>query len=277
MYKIRAFTKLVRDMISSVSKYDIQLMSASLSFFTMWAAIPLIYLLMQFLIHIDVLSIDLFMEQVTDTAPNFILKYLIEFQDTSTSYDGVVLVVFFFIMLWGASRAFNGIIQSSEIIYSQRRVRNPAYARLLALGMTLAFLVAFVLMISVTLITNDYLVSYLTEVPVVLRLYNYLKFLGLPITIFIIIMILQTFVIPEKRNLVLQIPGAFFTVVGWYGFSSIFSYYIRDFANIQARYGPFSSVIALYIWVYTMSHILLLGIVFNKLVDLSKLKLRRRK
>ena len=57
--------------------------------------------------------------------------------------------------------------------------------------------------------------------------------------------------------------GALITTVLWVGFTAIFGSYIKYFARYDLLYGSLSSIIIFLIWIYTLSIILIFGIVVN--------------
>jgi len=175
-------------------------------------------------------------------------------------------------MLWGASMAFNGIMQTAEIIYHENRIRSPFVTRLISLIVTLGFIVVFILLIGVSFFTNDFLNETLVDVPLALVIYNYIKFLGFPAIVFILLIFVLTFIVPFRVKFKTQFYGAMFITVGWYVFSALFLIYISDLANYQSRFGPFSSVIALFIWIFVLSYILHLGIIINAITYRKKIQ-----
>jgi membrane protein len=55
------------------------------------------------------------------------------------------------------------------------------------------------------------------------------------------------------------IPGAIFTTAGWIVTSLLFQFYINNFGNYTKTYGSLGGVIALLIWLYISSNIIILG------------------
>mgnify|MGYP001565638376 FL=1 len=53
--------------------------------------------------------------------------------------------------------------------------------------------------------------------------------------------------------------GTIFTTVGWIVTSLLFSFYINNFANYEKVYGSLGGVIALIIWLYISTLIILIG------------------
>ncbi|XMB85700.1 YihY/virulence factor BrkB family protein [Mycoplasmatota bacterium WC44] len=252
-------------------EYNITLLSAGVSFFIIWAAIPTIYLMIQLVIASDLIPVDEVVEYVNTNLPNFLANYINEFFSNTTVLDGFVLFTFIIIMLWGASKAFNGIMQSAELIYHEKKVRAAFLTRALSLVITLGFVVLFILLIGLTFLTEDLLDQAIAYYPSLKKVFDITRFLAFPIAVFGLLILVLAFIIPRRSSFKEQVPGAIFITVAWYGFSYLFLIYVRDLADYQSRFGPFSSVIALFLWVFVLSYILLLGILLNSLLNRKKL------
>ena len=57
--------------------------------------------------------------------------------------------------------------------------------------------------------------------------------------------------------------GAIFTNIGWVLATLIYSYYASHFSNYDLFYGSLSNIVALMIWIYALSYILVIGIAIN--------------
>jgi membrane protein len=57
--------------------------------------------------------------------------------------------------------------------------------------------------------------------------------------------------------------GAIFTTIGWVLATLIYSYYASHFSNYDLFYGSLSNIVALMIWIYALSYILVIGIAIN--------------
>lgn len=73
-----------------------------------------------------------------------------------------------------------------------------------------------------------------------------------------------------KRNL----PGSVFTTCVWMIFSTLYSFYIENFANYSYLYGSLTAIVLLMLWVYFCMIIFLLGGEINVTVLVCKLKKR---
>ena len=61
--------------------------------------------------------------------------------------------------------------------------------------------------------------------------------------------------------------GAFFAVISWAGLSVLFSYYVANFGNYNQVYGSIGAVIAMLVWLWLSSFLILLGAVVNAQVE----------
>jgi membrane protein len=61
--------------------------------------------------------------------------------------------------------------------------------------------------------------------------------------------------------------GAIFAVVSWGGLSVMFSYYVANFGNYNQIYGSIGAVIAMLLWLWLSSFLILLGAVVNAQVE----------
>jgi membrane protein len=58
-------------------------------------------------------------------------------------------------------------------------------------------------------------------------------------------------------------PGAGVVVVCWFAMSALFSTYVANFSNYNEVYGSIGAVIALLMWFYLSSYLVLLGAALN--------------
>ena len=61
------------------------------------------------------------------------------------------------------------------------------------------------------------------------------------------------------------VPGATLASFMWFGSTVLFGWYIRNFAHYDVIYGSVGSAIALLIWLYLISMVVLVGAEFNAL------------
>lgn len=81
--------------------------------------------------------------------------------------------------------------------------------------------------------------------------------------LFVLILLIYTFVPGGKRPLRLQLPGTVFTTVGWVVFSRIFSFYIVHFWKLSYIYGSLTAIILMILWLDIIINLLFLGASLN--------------
>lgn len=83
-----------------------------------------------------------------------------------------------------------------------------------------------------------------------------------------------------KQRFVATLPGAVLTVVCWVGLSYLLGLYFRHFASFNQTYGALGGAIALMMWLYWTSFIMLVGAEFNselaKTTEQGKLQPKQR-
>jgi len=69
---------------------------------------------------------------------------------------------------------------------------------------------------------------------------------------------------PHRRSIR---TGAALAVISWAGLSILFSYYVANFGNYNQVYGSIGAVIAMLVWLWLSSFLILLGAVVNAQVE----------
>ena len=76
---------------------------------------------------------------------------------------------------------------------------------------------------------------------------------------------------PDKKLASRHVSGgAIFTTVAWIAITSLYSYYIVNFANYSVFYGSLANIVILMIWVYFLSYAFVIGMAMNYHQDLEK-------
>ena len=99
--------------------------------------------------------------------------------------------------------------------------------------------------------------------PVLLSLWQYLRFVLLAAIIFAIVGLLYATAQDHRQRARAIMPGVFLTLVSWLLVSIGFSAYVENFANYSLIYGALGTVIVLLVWLYLTSFMLILGAEFN--------------
>src|SRR5262249_22194800 len=94
--------------------------------------------------------------------------------------------------------------------------------------------------------TVRWLISFVTSIAVLALIYH----LGLP----------------RWQQWYRVLPGAILSSVMWLGATEIFGWYVTTYGTYNLIYGPLGAAIALLVWMYIISLIVLVGAEFNALI-----------
>lgn len=71
----------------------------------------------------------------------------------------------------------------------------------------------------------------------------------------------------DERKQIRMLPGVLLASIGLILSSTAFSYYAASFANFNETYGSLGAVIALMMWLWIMSMVIIIGAEFNAAID----------
>ena len=99
------------------------------------------------------------------------------------------------------------------------------------------------------------------------------NFLSGPFSWLIIFLFIKTIytMAPDKKFSSRHVTGgAIFTTISWIAITSLYSFYINNYANYSAFYGSLANIVILMIWVYLLSYAFVIGMAMNYHQDLEK-------
>lgn len=174
-----------------------------------------------------------------------------------------------------ASNGMSSIIVASNTIYG---IKDSGFfkRRLKAIIMELVIVFLFLFILVVPLL-GDSIIKLLhyfnldtTTTTTIISVFN---FLSGPFSWLIIFLFIRTIyaMAPDKKLASRHVSGgAIFTTVAWIAITSLYSYYIVNFANYSVFYGSLANIVILMIWVYFLSYAFVIGMAMNYHQDLEK-------
>lgn len=269
----------VREIADTIRSDRLSIYAAQASFFVIISAVPFISIL--------IALAGIFLPEIpSDFASRFplperIFSFLSYITKELESAPNVSLLSLSAVTtLWTASRGIAAIRAGIETVY--RAERNPGYMRLRlrSLFSTLVFIIMIVAVVAL-LLFGDFLGQLIGG-------WFEDAFLGLRTPLFIAAMsvIFTTFYAHVARrstyvrhSVILHVPGALFSSVGWLAFSFFYSLYISHFPDAATIYGSLAAICLIMLWLYFCMVILLLGAEVNKLwfAGLTKVTLHTNK
>ncbi|QUJ78052.1 YihY/virulence factor BrkB family protein [Sulfitobacter albidus] len=250
---------------------NLALISAGVGFFGMLSLFPAIAALIAVMSLIaDPAVVIAQLEEMRGLLPDDVYKIfnaqIVSLVTTSPDRLGWAGAVSIFLALWSARAGVAAMMTGLNAVYGEQN-RATASHYLRALLLTLALVGVGV----VSLIT-------LVVAPIVLAFFP-LGWVGTVLaellrwTIAVTVLLAGVIVLyrfgpnrgqPEHRALR---PGAVFAVISWAALSVAFSYYVANFGNYNQVYGSIGAVIAMLVWLWISSFLILLGAVVNIQVE----------
>jgi membrane protein len=99
--------------------------------------------------------------------------------------------------------------------------------------------------------------------PYVLGLWTALRWIIATLTSIAVIGLIYHHGVPRTQPWHRVLPGAALATVLWFGSTVVFGVYLRHFSNYDVIYGSVATAIALLIWLYIVSVVVLIGAEFN--------------
>lgn len=262
MEKVRIF---LRKMFNLIKQPQMRVLPGQLAFFFILSFIPLLVIVANIISYFG-LSLNTIREAIASSLPGDIAGTMVDFvSGKGLSWN---IVAFLIMALILASNGAHSIIITSNEIYKVED-KGIVKRRLKAILMTIMLvgLLFFLLVVPVcgklifTLVkesaTNQEFVS------MVYGIYNVLKYPLSIILIYFIVKVLYTIAPDQKIESHTTVIGSLFTAILWAIATSIFSFYVEKFAYYDLLYGSISNLIILFIWVYILAYIFVLGLIIN--------------
>jgi membrane protein len=101
--------------------------------------------------------------------------------------------------------------------------------------------------------------------PYIVGLWTALRWIIAALTSIAVVGLIYHHGVPRTQPWHRVLPGAALATVMWFVSTVLFGVYLRNFANYDAIYGSVATAIALLIWLYIVSMVVLIGAEFNAL------------
>ena len=257
----------------ALSRPEMLILPGHLAFFFLLSVVPILTLISYLAASLH-LSMDFIMEFFIKSFGEQISSILMSI----VNVDNISLG-FFITLIVGYLTASNGaasIITTSNMIYGIPD-KGFVYRKIKSIIMTLFIVILFIFILAVPLF-GEKIVELLEYVSLNAEVTNDIAFvinlLRGPLSwliIFIIIKLLYTMA-PDKpipsRNVNY---GAIFTSLGWVIITTIYSFYINNYANYSVIYGGLANLVILLLWFYLLAYIFVVGLALNYREESNKL------
>ena len=260
--KSKTFMKRVLEIIK---KPEMRILPGQLAFFLLLSIIPLFAIIAVVAAKFS-LSIESLIQVINQNLPKEVADFIIQIiGGKSISMNIVIFCVSGFIL---ASNGPHSMIISSNILYKEKD-KDFLTRRIKAILMTIILVILFLFVLAVpafgdkivniivSLIANDKIGKAISIG------YNILKYPTSILIIFFFIKLLYTMAPDTTIKSKDTTTGAFVTTIGWIISTEVYSFYVSSFAKYNLLYGSVANLIILFLWIYLLSYIFVLGMALN--------------
>ena len=262
---MKKLKKWLKEMYKIINNPTVKILPGQIAFFLILSIFPLLLVVGYVASFFDV-SVTTFIKMIGDALPKEIADVLISYIN-GKSFDGSIGVTIF-VGLFLASNGSHAIITASNALYGfppddivKRRVKA------LFLILILVTLFAFILVVlAYGNVIAKWFITTFNLPDIADTIYKIFIFVKWPIAMIIMYFTIKLIYVISPDWQILSrntTKGALFTTTGWLLATAIFSFYVSHLSRYDIFYGSLANVIALMIWVYFISYILVVGIAIN--------------
>lgn len=258
--------------LKQVAENDLSLVSAGVAFFAMLSLFPALAALIAVLGLVSDPAVVLpQLEQMRGFLPSDVYQ-IIELQvtsliTTSTNTLGWAGALSVFFALWSARAGVGAMMIGLNNVYKQRN-RNTAWHYLRALMLTVTLVLVGIVAL-LTLVVAPVFLAFFPLGPFATVAVDVIRWVIAISVLFVGVGVLYRFGPNRKAaRLPWLSAGSLLAVVLWAILSVGFSYYVANFGNYNQVYGSIGAVIAMLIWLWISSFLVLFGASINAQIEL---------
>ena len=249
---------------------DITGNAAQVAFYFSFAIFPLLLFFLTLfgfiLTNADELRSELFsyLQQVMPLSAFELVQSTIN--EVAENSSGGKLTIGILITLYSASAGIDNLRTALNEVYNLEETRSWWKTKLLALSITLAIGILFVIALSF-IFYGEQLLSYILPIDSAFIL-KPIGWLTILVTLLLTFAVVYNFT-PNHQPFEWKwiSPGAIIALISWILVSSIFRIYLHYFNSYDKTYGSLGAVIILLLWLYLTALAVLIGAAINAIFD----------
>lgn len=270
--KKRLFPQAVRKTLSNVAQHGVGKSAAALTYHLLFAMFPLLIFISNLLGLLD-LNVNSITAALLPVMPDDVVYLLEAYLTHVTNNSSPVMFGFSLVFtVWFPMRAVGQLMDDVRLAYQLERPARPTFYAVRQFLFTLVFLVIIIVMFLLAVLGRQF-VSTVTQwlglkellriSPLLLNLWQYLRFVFLAAIMFAVLGLLYAAAQDKKQRARTILPGVVVALAAWLMVSIGFSVYVENFADYSVIYGTLGAVIVLLIWLYMTSYVVILGAEYN--------------
>lgn len=271
------FIVFLKKFFYKIKKDNVTAIGAQLSYYLFMSIFPFLIVFLNILSFIPRIQ-SFLVDNLLVRLPYDIKVIIVDLiNETVSSSSETLLSVGAITGIWAASKGAKAFINIMNEAYEVKECRSFIWVRILAVFYTIAIFIAFILVL-LTLVFGEIIgnkfFSYLGLAQEFSSTWNYFRKILSLVSIIIIFAGLFKFG-PAKNNgkrlkIIDTLPGAVFSSIGWILTSSLFAFYVNNFGKYSKTYGSIGGVLALLLWLYISSVIVIVGAELNATLQILK-------
>ena len=260
-----------RDGFVQIGETNLALVSAGVGFFTMLALFPAMAAIIALLSLVsDPVVVIAQLEELRGLFPDDVYRIfnaqIVSLVTTSPDTLGWASLISLFAALWSARAGVAAMMTGLNAVHGEKnRTTMSHYIRALLLT---AGLVGVGIVSILTLVVTPVVLSFFPLGWFGTILIEGLRWIVAVVVLLAGVSVLYRYgpnrVMPSGRAIR---PGAVVAVISWAALSVVFSYYVANFGNYNQVYGSIGAVIAMLVWMWLSSFLVLLGAVVNAQIE----------
>lgn len=254
--------RIAQNFVDILKSPEMQLLPGQLAFYFIMSIIPIAAI--SAIIASYITTSFNFVDSMHSMLPPVFASILTSLSE-GTHISGIAFV--FVLYLIAGLNAPSSIIIASNIFYEEPQ---PKYIRLKLKAFVMTIMIVFLLLFVVLIpLFGDLIVRFIIEVTdsrVLLNyrvIYSIIKGIGSFIIMYFIIKLVYTYAPSKKIDKSTTVRGSLFTSIGWILATYIFAFYITKIASYDVVYGNFANVLILFLWVYILAYLFVVGMAIN--------------
>ncbi|MFK7765563.1 MAG: YihY/virulence factor BrkB family protein [Roseobacter sp.] len=250
-----------------IGENNLSLIAAGVAFYSMLSIFPALAAMIALLSlvadpEVVVIQLEEMRELMPDDVYEILNAQIVGLVNTSSDTLGWTGIVSIMVALWSARAGVGAMIHGLNAVFDREgRATLRHYLRALMLTFTLVGVgvVALLMVVIAPVVLSFFALGAFSTVVI-----DLLRWTIAIAVIFIGIGLLYRYG-PNRRPKKTRIltVGSVFAAVSWAGLSIAFSYYVANFGNYNEVYGSIGAVIAMLMWLWISSFLVLLGASLN--------------
>ncbi|MDO9694653.1 MAG: YihY/virulence factor BrkB family protein [Candidatus Latescibacteria bacterium] len=245
-------------------------MAAQIAYYMMLALFPFILFLLSLISYLPMLQPDQVLSVLSEALPGDTYELVAgTVRSLLVQRGGGLLGLGLLAALWSGSMGVGALITTINRAYNIHPKRNILHQKALSIALTLALSGFVILSTALVLLGPDLIRDFFRVLGLAGDSQNFWLALRLPLVLILNLLalsILYHFAPEAKQRYVWVLPGTVTATILWFGASSLFRLFLRNFSNYDLTYGSIATVIVLMVWLWVSGFIFLLGAEINSLM-----------